>query len=125
MFSKNHLTLIKDCYPAPSSTSPDLPQPVSNATSKLCFYAAGRPKKIPKVAQVLVQRAHSEASGGNKEQAALGVTILVLRELVSECRAEVGCFAEEGLEVVQLGLASPNIELKARAASLVSRYYDC
>lgn len=46
---------------------------------------------------------------------------MVLRELVSECRAEVGCFAEESLEVVKLGLASPNIEIKARAASLVSR----
>ena len=123
MFAKNHQTLIKDCYPPPPSSHSDshtLPQPVSNATSKLCFYGAGRPKKIPKVAQVLLQRAQSEASGGVTGQAGLGVTILILKELVSECRAEVGCFAEEALEVVNLGLASTSLEIKARAASLVS-----
>jgi len=124
MFSKNHQTLIKDCYPPPpssSSPSAELAQPVSNATSKLCFYAAGRPKKIPKVALVLVQRAQSEANSGAKGQSGLGVTILILKELVSECRAEVGCFAQEALEVVGLGLQSQSLEVKARAASLVSK----
>lgn len=126
MFAKNHQTLIKDCYPPPDkhSTSASLPVPVSNAASKLCFYAAGRPKKLPKVADVLLQRAQVEAAGGSKGLAGLAVTIDLFRALASECRAELGCFACAALTVAELGLGQSNLDVNARAASLVSSSLD-
>lgn len=122
MFEKNHQRLIDACYP-PKSSDSSLPSPVSNAVSQLTFYGAGRPKKLPKVAEALLHRAQSAAgTHGVKGLQALAVTVDVMRALVSEARRELACFAAEALEVAQLGLAhTDNLDLFARAASLVSR----
>lgn len=125
MFEKNHQRLIDACYPpkAPKDTTA-LPSAVSNEVSKLTFYAAGRPKKLPKVAEAVLHRAQAfaPATPGFKGTAGLAVSVDVMRALVSEARAELGCFGAEALEVAELGLRQQgSLDLFARAASLVSQ----
>lgn len=124
--TSNHERLIKDCYPADLTANP-LPSASSNHLGKLTFYAAGRPKKLPKVAGVLLERAEKEgrSSSGVKGRGGLAVTLDVLKGLVTECRTEMRCFADQALRAVELGLTrregqrrDPHME--ARAASLVS-----
>jgi hypothetical protein len=126
MFVSNHQSLIKACYPLDLSGDP-LSSPISNPLGKLTFYAAGRPKKLPKVAAVLLERAERDGrpSSGPKGRAGLAVTVEIMKELVSECRTELRCFADQALRVVELGLTrregqQRDTQLEARAASLVS-----
>ncbi|GAA5891770.1 hypothetical protein JCM8208_002879 [Rhodotorula glutinis] len=117
----NHVALIRDCYVQPhssSSSSPSasspLPQPASNALSKLTFYAVNRPTKIPKVVAHLVERAtKARASSGPKARADLAVTVDVVRGLVVETGESgkagageliKGAMAEEALRVAEMAL---------------------
>ncbi|GAA5957384.1 hypothetical protein JCM21900_006882 [Sporobolomyces salmonicolor] len=111
----NHLALIRDCYPPySSSASPaDLPLPVSNGLGKLSFYAINRPKKLPKVVSVLVERATKDHnSSGTKARQDLGVTVDVVRGLIIECGVSgkegagelIKTVAEEALRVAELAL---------------------
>lgn len=127
MFSSNHIKLIRDVYPADLTTADPLPSPSSNQLGKLTFYAAGRPKKLPKVAAVLLERAEKDgrANSGAKGRGGLAVTIDILKGLVTECRTELRCFADQALRAVELGLTRRegqrrDVQLEARAASLVS-----
>jgi hypothetical protein len=134
-FTSNHVKLIKDCYPPKPEAGgagggggqPSLPSAVSNNLGKLTFYAAGRPKKLPKLATALLERAERDSSkyGANKSaRASLAVTIDIFRGLVVECRSELRCFVEAALRVVEIGLTTRSKdqrdpEMEARAASLV------
>ncbi|GAA5860337.1 hypothetical protein JCM8547_003467 [Rhodosporidiobolus lusitaniae] len=92
----NHLALIKECYPPPSSSS-DLPAPLSNPLGKLTFYGVNRPQKTPKVLAALVERARTAAGAGGaasssgggagaggKAREDLAVTVEIVRALVVE-----------------------------------------
>lgn len=134
----NHLVLIKDCYPpAPSSSSPpaSIPSPVSNGLGKLSFYAVNRPKKLPKVLEVLLERATKDRqSSGTKARQDLGVTLEIIRGLLVECGESgkdgagelVKAVAEEALEAAELALSGEgrgkkrDPEMEAKGASLVS-----
>ncbi|GAA5865100.1 hypothetical protein JCM1840_005740 [Sporobolomyces johnsonii] len=111
----NHLALIRDCYPPySSSASPaDLPLPVSNGLGKLSFYAINRPKKLPKIVSVLVERATKDHnSSGAKARQDLGVTVDIVRGLVVECGESgkegagelIKTVADEALRVAELAL---------------------
>ncbi|KPV78036.1 uncharacterized protein RHOBADRAFT_50557 [Rhodotorula graminis WP1] len=118
----NHVALIRDCYVQPhsssSSSSPSasspLPQPASNALSKLTFYAVNRPTKIPKVVAHLVERASkARASSGPKARADLAVTVDIVRGLVVETGESgkegageliKGAMAEEALRIAEMAL---------------------
>lgn len=124
----NHLALLRDCYPVKTLTTTPIDdlKPDGNALSKLCFYSAGRPKKLPKVAAAVLERAEREArtSSGIKARAGLAVTVDIARGLVSECRSELHCFAELALQVAELALGrresgQRDPALEARGASLV------
>ncbi|KAM0752979.1 hypothetical protein T439DRAFT_323596 [Meredithblackwellia eburnea MCA 4105] len=123
----NHQALIRDCYPTKILTTTPISElkPDSNALSKLCFYSQGRPKKLPKVAQAILERAERDArtSSGAKPRAQLAVTVDIVRGLVSECRAELHCFAEQALKVAELALGRKEAGqrdpvLEARGAAL-------
>lgn len=127
-FASNHVKLIKDVYPPELTSADPLPSPASNQLGKLTFYAAGRPKKLSKVADVLLARAEKDgrASSGPKGRGGLAVTIDILNGLVVECRTELRCFAGQALRAVELGLMRRegqrrDPQMEARAASLVSR----
>ncbi|GAA5999972.1 uncharacterized protein JCM10292_003561 [Rhodotorula paludigena] len=113
----NHQALIRDCYPPHSSSSSQgpLPQPVSNALSKLTFYAVNRPAKIPKVVAALVERATKARAGSSthKSRQDLAVTVEILRALVVECGESgkdgageliKGAIAEDALRVAEMAL---------------------
>ncbi|SCV67980.1 BQ2448_101 [Microbotryum intermedium] len=130
-FKSNHLKLIDACYAVDlgSGTKTELPGAVSNSLGKLTFYASGRPKKIPKVTAVLLERAEKNAraaqSGGvnSKARGGLAVTLDVMRGLVVECRDELACFVAHALRCVELGLTrnksqQRDVPLEAKAASL-------
>ncbi|SCZ91385.1 BZ3500_MvSof-1268-A1-R1_Chr1-2g01374 [Microbotryum saponariae] len=130
-FKSNHLKLIDACYAVDlgSGTTTELPGAVSNSLGKLTFYASGRPKKIPKVTSVLLERAEKIAraaqSGGvnSKARGGLAVTLDVMRALVVECRDELSCFVAHALRCVELGLTrnktqQRDVPLEAKAASL-------
>lgn len=137
----NHLSLIKDCYPpAPSSSAPtsEIPSPVSNALGKLSFYAVNRPKKLPKVLNVLLERATKDKhSSGTKARQDLGVTLDIIRGLVVECGENgkdgagelIKAVAEEALKAAEMGLSGEggvkgkkrDPEMEAKGASLVSQ----
>jgi len=136
----NHLSLIKDCYPpAPSSSAPtsEIPSPVSNALGKLSFYAVNRPKKLPKVLNVLLERATKDKhSSGTKARQDLGVTLDIIRGLVVECGENgkdgagelIKAVAEEALKAAEMGLSGEggvkgkkrDPEMEAKGTSLVS-----
>lgn len=148
----NHQALIRDCYPPHSSSSSSsqgsLPQPVSNALSKLTFYAVNRPAKIPKVVAALVERATKARAGSSthKSRQDLAVTVEILRALVVECGESgkdgageliKGAIAEDALRVAEMALGGEGAkdglvattaqikrekrdpEMEARGASLV------
>ncbi|KAK4695134.1 protein EFR3, partial [Phenoliferia sp. Uapishka_3] len=125
-FLSNHLALIKDCYPVKTLTTTSIAElkPDGNALSKLCFYSAGRPKKLPKVAAAVLERAERDTrTSGIKARAGLAVTVDIARGLVSECRSELHCFAEDALKVAELALGrreagARDPDLEARGASL-------
>ncbi|KDE06884.1 hypothetical protein MVLG_02772 [Microbotryum lychnidis-dioicae p1A1 Lamole] len=130
-FKSNHLKLIDACYAVDlgSGTTTELPGAVSNSLGKLTFYASGRPKKIPKVTSVLLERAEKIAraaqSGGvnSKARGGLAVTLDVMRAIVVECRDELSCFVAHALRCVELGLTrnkmqQRDVPLEAKAASL-------
>ena len=128
-FTSNHVKLINDAYPASAdlSTANPLPSASSNHLGKLTFYAAGRPKKLPKVAGVLLERAEKEgrSTSGAKGRGGLAVTLDIFKGLVTECRSELRCFADQALRAVELGLTRRegqrrDPQMEARAASLVS-----
>lgn len=128
-FTSNHVKLINDCYPSSADlgTANPLASAASNQLGKLTFYAAGRPKKLPKVAGVLLERAEKDgrSNSGAKGRGALAVTLDVFKGLVTECRTEMRCFADQALRAVELGLTRRDgqrrdPQLEARAASLVS-----
>lgn len=124
----NHIALVKDCYPLKLLTTVPIQElkADSNSLSKLCFYASGRPKKIPKVSSVIVERARiNKSTTGIKARATLAVTIDIMRGLVGECRSELRCFALDALIVTEMALTRRNdghrdIELEGRGAGLVS-----
>jgi hypothetical protein len=126
----NHLALINACYPLKLLivTPLDELRADSNALSKLCYYAAGRPRKLNKVALAVLDRATKDARAlGAKARADMAVTVDVMRGLVSDsgCRSELQCFAEQALKVVELGLTrreagGRDTEIEGRAAGLVS-----
>lgn len=122
----NHLALIRDCYPPHNSTNSEseLPRPVSNAVSKLAFYAVNRPAKLPKVVAALTDRA-ARATGGTpvptstsssstahahpvKNRIELAVTCEIFRTLVIEC-AESG--NQGSAELVKSALAEPALSV--------------
>ncbi|GAA6024288.1 hypothetical protein JCM11491_006495 [Sporobolomyces phaffii] len=133
----NHLVLIKDCYPpAPSSSaaSEPIPPPVSNALGKLSFYAVNRPKKLPKVFGVLLERATKDRhSSGVKARQDLAVTLDIIRGVLVECGENgkdgagelVKAVAEEALKAAELALSGdgnsrskkrdPEVEAKGAA----------
>jgi hypothetical protein len=135
----NHLVLIKECYPpAPSSsTSPSdpIPPPVSNGLGKLSFYAVNRPKKLPKVVNVLLERATKDKhSSGAKARQDLGVTLEIIKGLIVECGESgkdgagelIKAVAEEALKAAELGLSGGegkgkhrDPEMEAKGATLV------
>lgn len=148
----NHVALIRDCYvqphsPASYGSAPaPLPQPASNALSKLTFYAVNRPTKIPKVVAHLVERASkARASSGPKARQELGITVDIVRGLVVETGESgkegageliKGAIAEEALRVAEMALGGEggrgdvfstaqvrngkrDPEMEARGASLV------
>lgn len=124
----NHLGLLRDCYPVKTLTTTPITdlKPDGNALSKLCFYSANRPKKLPKVAAAVLERAERDArtSSGVKARAGLAVTVDVARGLVSECRSELHCFAQQALQVAELALGrreagARDTAMEARGASLV------
>lgn len=121
----NHRALLQDCYPKVLTVNP-LPNADSNAVSKVCTYAAFRPKKLPKVAAVILERCEKDSkSPGAKGRAGLAVTLDISTKLVSECRSELSCFAEQTLKVVELALGRRNglerdTEIEGKAAGLVS-----
>ncbi|GAA6047481.1 hypothetical protein JCM3770_005768 [Rhodotorula araucariae] len=115
----NHVALIRDCYVQPHSSSPStaptpLPQPASNALSKLTFYAVNRPAKIPKVLANLVDRAaKARASSGLRARQDLAVTVDIVRGLVVETGESgkegageliKGAIAEDALRVAEMAL---------------------
>ncbi|GAA5824604.1 hypothetical protein JCM10212_004525 [Sporobolomyces blumeae] len=148
----NHLVLIRDCYPpAPSSSAAPLapiPSPVSNGLGKLSFYAVHRPKKLPKVVHVLLERATKDraaAAGGGgggggsvKARQDLGVTLDVLNGIVRELGESTGdgagelvkAVAEDVLKAAELALSGGtaakgkgkgrkrDYEMEAKGASL-------
>ena len=123
----NHRALLQDAYPKVLTVTPIAELHAdSNAVSKVCFYAVGRPKKLPKVAAVLLERCDKDSrSSGAKGRAGLAVTLDICNKLVSECRSELSCFAEQILKVVELALGRQNgverdTEIEGRAAALVS-----
>ncbi|GAA5923296.1 uncharacterized protein JCM15063_003600 [Sporobolomyces koalae] len=113
----NHLVLIRDCYPpAPSSsgTQHSLPPPVSNGLGKLSFYAVNRPKKLPKVLHVLLERATRDRhSSGAKARQDLAVSLEIIRGLLIECGESskegsgelVKAVAEDALKAAELALS--------------------
>lgn len=120
----NHLALIRDCYPPHTNSSEsELPRPVSNAVSKLAFYAVNRPAKLPKVVAALTDRA-ARATGGApvptssssstahahpvKNRVQLAVTCEIFRTLVIEC-AESG--NQGSAELVKSALAEPALSV--------------
>lgn len=119
----NHLALIRDCYPPHTNSSEsELPRPVSNAVSKLAFYAVNRPAKLPKVVAALTDRA-ARATGGApvptsssstahahpvKNRIQLAVTCEIFRTLVIEC-AESG--NQGSAELVKSALAEPALSV--------------
>lgn len=109
----HHLSLIQSCYPAPKllSSSPlSAISPDSNALSKLTFYAQGRPKKLPKVVKVVRGQVTEHArSRGEKERKKVVVGLMMMRELVKECRSELVCCREDALEVVLLALGARDL----------------
>ncbi|KAM0793783.1 hypothetical protein ACM66B_001201 [Microbotryomycetes sp. NB124-2] len=122
----NHQKLIRAVYPAPAELGSDPPPaPVSNALGKLTFYASGRPKKLPKVCSVLLERAEREGkpSSGSKARGGLSVTIQTLTALVQEARNEWTVTAKPALRAAELGLlrrngAKRDTHLEAKAAEL-------
>ncbi|BGP36189.1 plasma membrane localization protein [Rhodotorula kratochvilovae] len=115
----NHVALIRDCYVQPHTSTPPsaqapLPQPASNALSKLTFYAVNRPAKIPKVVANLVERASkARASSGLKARQDLAVTVDIVRGLVVETGESgkdgageliKGAIAEDALRVAEMAL---------------------
>ncbi|GAA5876012.1 hypothetical protein JCM3774_002313 [Rhodotorula dairenensis] len=144
----NHLALVRDCYPPHNSKATQqpqrgdqLPHAVSNAVSKLAFYAVNRPAKLPKVVAALTERAArargSSAAGtaaaattttsaAVKDRVELGITCDILRTLVIEC-AESGnqgsaelvksALAEPALSVADMALGGSGGPATARAAS--------
>ncbi|GAA5992038.1 hypothetical protein JCM5350_006259 [Sporobolomyces pararoseus] len=136
----NHLVLIKECYPpAPSSSSSSpsepIPPPVSNGLGKLSFYAVNRPKKLPKVINVLLERATKDRhSSGTKARQDLGVTLEIIKGLLVECGESgkdgagelVKAVAEEALKAAELALSGEGSgrgkkrdpEMEAKGASL-------
>ena len=118
----NHLALIRDCYPPHTTSESELPRPVSNAVSKLAFYAVNRPAKLPKVVAALTDRA-TKATGGTplststsstahahpvKNRVELAVTCEIFRTLVIEC-AESG--NQGSAELVKSALAEPALSV--------------
>ena len=142
----NHLVLIKECYPpAPSSSSSSpsepIPPPVSNGLGKLSFYAVNRPKKLPKVINVLLERATKDRHpSGTKARQDLGVTLEIIKGLLVECGESgkdgagelVKAVAEEALKAAELALSGEGSgrgkkrdpEMEAKGASLVSVLHD-
>ncbi|KAI5476932.1 hypothetical protein MNV49_007033 [Pseudohyphozyma bogoriensis] len=125
LHTSNHAALINSCYPKAVNAPVGELKPDGNALSKLAFYCAGRPKKLPKVMAVIYERAEKDAraASGGRARADLALTIDVVRGLVSDCRSELQCFAELALKVVELGLGRKeagkrDVELEARAAGL-------
>lgn len=114
LLTKNHEKLLRDCYPKVLTAPLAELKPDSNYTSKLTFYATGRPQKLPKVAAAILARAERA-----KSSADLAVTLDICKTVVSECRVELACFAVPALQVVQAGLAKDDLELDARSAALV------
>lgn len=122
-FTSNHAKLIKDCYPPKPE---GVPSAVSNNLGKLTFYAAGRPKKLPKVSTALLERAEkdSKSNSGPKGRAGLAVTLDIYKGLATECRSDLRVFGEQALRVVEMGLSRKDgtkrdPDMEARAASLV------
>lgn len=133
LYFSNHQSLIKDCYPLKQLLLTPLAtlRADSNSLSKLTFYASGRPKKLPKVATVVMERAERDARmSGARARADLVVTVDIMRGLVEECRHELRCFASQAMRVVLVALGrrlngtavgERDTEMEARAAGLVSR----
>lgn len=133
LYFSNHQTLIKDCYPLKLLTLTPLAdlRPDSNSLSKLTFYAAGRPKKLPKVASAILDRAERDSrTSGLRARADLAVTVDVMKALVEECTSELRCFVSQAMGVVKAALGrrlngmygsgDRDTEMEARAAGLVS-----
>lgn len=123
----NHQVLIRDCYPVKSYGSTPLGEvkPDSNSLGKLCFYASGRPAKLPKVTAAIHARVQADAKGGSspKSKAALAVSIDVMRSLVTECCRDLQCFADQALSIIDIAQtykAAQDPEIEARTANLVS-----
>lgn len=116
----NHLALIRDCYPPHTNSESELPRPVSNAVSKLAFYAVNRPAKLPKVVAALTDRATKAAGATSsssttqahahpvKNRVELAVTCEIFRILVIEC-AESG--NQGSAELVKSALAEPALSV--------------
>ncbi|KAK4050376.1 plasma membrane localization protein [Microbotryomycetes sp. JL201] len=126
----NHQKLIRAVYPPPNELGQDPPAgPVSNALGKLTFYASGRPKKLPKVCAVLLERAERDGrpSSGAKARGGLSVTLQAMTALVTEARTEWNVTAKAALRAAEIGLLRRNgahrdVHLEANAAQLASRF---
>ncbi|KAK4052228.1 plasma membrane localization protein [Microbotryomycetes sp. JL221] len=122
----NHQKLIRDVFPAANELGNDPPpSPVSNSLGKLTFYANGRPKKLPKVCTVLLDKAEKDGrpSTGAKGRGSLSVTIETFKALVTECKQEWSVVAKSALRACELGLLRRNgarrdVHLEAKAAEL-------
>ena len=90
-------------------------------------YGAHRPHKLPKVAHALVAKARSQANqkAGQPRTAQLSVTLAVLKRLIVDCANDLGLFALDALEIVQIaaactdGQGHADIDIAERAANAV------
>jgi hypothetical protein len=143
-FTPNHVLLVSACYPnnaALLATNAEF-KPNSQELSRLTYYAANRPGKINKLGQELEKRTTAEAKkakAGNVRMRAsvlsstmpaayscqfsrtLLVTLSIFKAVVSECKRDLSLLASHPLAAVDttLGLLSADLEVAARAASLV------
>lgn len=95
-------------------------EPVPNELSMLIFYLQTRPGKIPKVVQMLAQRAAAAARHNQTNDAV--VCALVMRDIVAQLTAHVSLFAKGAVDVLNALLASRGEPVFAQAALLFAEY---
>lgn len=139
---KNHIALLAACFPSAKALANAAPNwaPDSNAVGRLTYYGSNRPQKLPKVANALLERvrAQSRQRSGQARTAGLVVSLGVLQKLIAECGNDLGLFAPQALEIVQLAVDSkdasgrPDVEIiekasesvrKRATANLTSQFY--
>lgn len=142
-FTPNHVALVAACYPpwsALPSTAPEY-RPNAQELSRLTYYATNRPGKIHKLGAELEKHTRSECTktiAGNARARAyaspfspslpadppsssLLITLAIIRALAIECRRDISLLSPALLSCLKitLNLVSADLEITARAASVV------